>query len=273
MKMLVSQKVLDNLKSIGLNLYERKLWVALLARGISTAGELSQITGVPRSRTYDTMESLAEKGFIVIQTGRPVRFVAIAPREAFERVKKKIKEKLEATLNRIDEFVNSPMLKELEEVYKKGLKLVEPEELTGALKGKATVTEQMISMLKNAKSQVNILTTPEGLEELVTNHLEILRGVSERGVDIRIASVVNEECIDAVKTLSEVAKVRAIDEKEIPIAGTFCTVDGKELILSLTDSKVDPSQHLALWSRSEHAAGNVFQPLFEIVWAKSKKVG
>jgi sugar-specific transcriptional regulator TrmB len=271
--MLVSQKVMDNLKSIGLNLYERKLWVALLARGVSTAGELSQITGVPRSRTYDTMESLAEKGFIVIQPGRPVRFVAISPLEAFERVKKKIKEKLETTLSRIDDFINSPMLKELEEVYKKGLKLVEPEELTGALKGKATVTERIVHMLKNAKSQVNIVTTPEGLEELVEKHFEILRDVSERGVDIRIASVINEECMTAARALSEIAKVRAIDEKEVPITGTFCTVDGKELVLSLTDSKVDPTQQLALWSRSEHAAENVFQPLFEIVWAKSKKVG
>jgi hypothetical protein len=73
--------------------------------------------------------------------------------------------------------------------------------------------------------------------------------------------------------LSEIAKVRAIDEKEVPITGTFCTVDGKELVLSLTDSKVDPTQQLAFWSRSEYAAENVFQPLFEIVWAKSKKVG
>ena len=46
--MLASQKVLDSLKGIGLNLYERKLWVALLARGTSTAGELSAMATVPR---------------------------------------------------------------------------------------------------------------------------------------------------------------------------------------------------------------------------------
>lgn len=43
--MIVSQAVLDELKQIGLNLYERKLWVALLSRGTSTAGELSSQKG------------------------------------------------------------------------------------------------------------------------------------------------------------------------------------------------------------------------------------
>jgi len=36
--MLATPKVMDALKNIGLNLYERRLWVALLARGTSTAG-------------------------------------------------------------------------------------------------------------------------------------------------------------------------------------------------------------------------------------------
>ena len=86
--MLASQKVFDSLKGIGLNLYERKLWVALLARGTSTAGELSSMANVPRSRSYDILQSLAEKGFVVVQTAKPLKYVAIAPEEALERAKK-----------------------------------------------------------------------------------------------------------------------------------------------------------------------------------------
>ncbi|MBM3304269.1 MAG: TrmB family transcriptional regulator, partial [Candidatus Aenigmarchaeota archaeon] len=54
---------LDALKSIGLNLYERKIFVALLAKGVATAAEVSEIASVPRSRSYDVLESLADKGF------------------------------------------------------------------------------------------------------------------------------------------------------------------------------------------------------------------
>jgi sugar-specific transcriptional regulator TrmB len=85
--MLASPKTMEALRSIGLNLYERKLWVALLARGTSTAGELSTIANVPRSRSYDVLQSLAEKGFVIVQSGKPLKYIAIPPAEALEKAR------------------------------------------------------------------------------------------------------------------------------------------------------------------------------------------
>ncbi|MBT3451388.1 hypothetical protein HN448_05455, partial [archaeon] len=45
--MIVQKDFLAKLKDFGLNSYESKLWVALLSRGVSTAGELSDISNVP----------------------------------------------------------------------------------------------------------------------------------------------------------------------------------------------------------------------------------
>ena len=51
---MLSEKKLETLRSIfNLNLYEVKIWTALLARGKAAAGELSETATVPRSRTYD----------------------------------------------------------------------------------------------------------------------------------------------------------------------------------------------------------------------------
>ena len=116
---LVSNKTMDALKNIGLNLYERRLWVALLSRGTSSAGELSEIANVPRSRTYDILQSLAEKGFVVVQTSKPIRYVATAPAEALERAKKKMEENIRETQERIDELKESPAMRELSEVFSK----------------------------------------------------------------------------------------------------------------------------------------------------------
>ena len=80
------------LKDFGLNTYESKLWTALLSRGISTAGELSDIAGVPRSRSYDVLESLEKKGFILMKVGKPIKYVAVPPSEVLERVKKQIED-------------------------------------------------------------------------------------------------------------------------------------------------------------------------------------
>ncbi len=59
--MIVQTEFLKKIKDFGLNTYEAKVWTALLSRGVSTAGELSDIANVPRSRSYDILESLEKK--------------------------------------------------------------------------------------------------------------------------------------------------------------------------------------------------------------------
>jgi len=271
--MLASTKVMDVLKGIGLNLYERRLWVALLARGTSTAGELSEIANVPRSRTYDILQSLADKGFVVVQTSKPIKYVAIAPGEALERAKKKMEEDLTAMQTRIDELKESPVLKELSDIFTKGLKLVSPEEISGSLKGKYSVHQQLDSMFKDASEKISIVTTPEGLNELYENHFDALKKAKEKGVKIKIAAKIDGKTSDTVKALNHVAEVRNVNEKEAPVYGRFCIVDEKELVFSLTDSKtVHSTQDLAFWSRSRHAASDVLEPLFNMVWTHSKPV-
>ena len=66
--MIVKEEFLSKLRLyFSLNLYEVKIWTALLSRGVSTAGELSDIANVPRSRSYDVLESLEKKGFTIDQ--------------------------------------------------------------------------------------------------------------------------------------------------------------------------------------------------------------
>ncbi len=270
--MLASSKTMDALKGIGLNLYERRLWVALLARGTSTAGELSEIANVPRSRTYDVLQSLAEKGFVVVQTSKPIKYVAVPPEESLERAKKKLEENFFETQQRFDELKSSPVIKELNEVCHQGLKLISPEEVTGALKGRYSVSQQLDTMFRGADKKINVVTTPEGLNELLTNHLDVLKKAKERGVNIKITASGAERASDASKVLNDIAEIRTLD-KDVPISGKFFVVDGKQMVFLLTDTKVHSTQDMALWSKSEHAAGNVLDPLFKLVWSHSKKVG
>jgi sugar-specific transcriptional regulator TrmB len=268
--MLVSTKIMDMLKTIGLNLYERKLWISLLAKGTATAGELSQMSNVPRSRTYDTLESLAEKGFVITQVGKPVRFVAMKPEEALERVKKKIESDTEEMKKRIDELKKSGLMKELNDLFGKGVKTLIPEEFTGTIKGKDHLEQQMSFMFRSANKRIQIVTNIEGLKDLYQNHYNGLKKAKDRGVDIKIASMTNESCRDAIKTLNNIATVKCFDNSA-SVKGNFYIVDSKELVFYLTDpAKVHETQHVALWSKSEHAIVDVLEPLFKIVWENSK---
>jgi sugar-specific transcriptional regulator TrmB len=269
---IVSQKVMDALKSIGLNLYERNIWVALLSRGSATVGELAEIANVPRSRAYDILESLANKGFVVLQPSKPLKAVALAPEEALERVKRKLEEKHKETIARIDDLKASPLMKELKEIYQKGMKSISPEEIVGTLKGKELVFQRLEYMFKVASKNISIVMTPEGLKDLTLNHLEALKRAKEKGVEIRIVVPSSAEIREEVKALSGLAEVRSINEKEIPIRGNFTIVDNKEVVMGLVSPKEEKTEEIAFWTKSQHAASNVLAPLFNLIWEKSKPI-
>ncbi|MFB6216216.1 MAG: TrmB family transcriptional regulator [Candidatus Aenigmatarchaeota archaeon] len=264
--MVASEEVLDQLKTLGLNSYQRKLWTALLSNGTSTAGELSEISDVPRSRTYDVLESLEDLGLVKIQTGKPMKYMAVEPEEALERLKKKHKEEYEEMTNKIDRLKNTETFNELNQLHKSGVESTDPGEFTGALKGRYQVLQQMESMFKNAEEKIHLLTSGEGLKEIYNNHINHLKEAAERGVKIKIAAPVKDELEDIAESLSSLADIRHLSENEGPL-GRFSIVDGEEFTFALThENEVDPTQDVAFWSKSRHAAGDVLEPLFEHYW-------
>jgi HTH-type transcriptional regulator, sugar sensing transcriptional regulator len=262
--MIVTQDVLDSLRQIGLNLYERKLWVALLSRGTSTAGELSSMAKVPHSRTYDVLESLADKGFVMIQSTKPLKYLAIPPKEALERAKKTLQESMEVTIDRISKMQASPTLKELEKVYKTGVKTVEPGEMTGSLKGRDALYEQLETIFKGAKNSISIFTTEKGVTDLNMLHSDILRKAADRGVKIRIAAPYSKETAPLLNNLKQFAEVRKADN--VGVEGRFVVADGTHVVMALTEDEVHPTQDFALWSQGEHMADHMMGPMFNKVW-------
>ena len=61
-----------------------------VSRGVSTAGELSNISDVPRSRTYDVLESLEKKGFALVKLGKPVKYIGVKPKMILEKLKNNV---------------------------------------------------------------------------------------------------------------------------------------------------------------------------------------
>ena len=271
--MVVSSKTLDSLKALGLNKYERNLWVSLLSRVSSTVGELADLSNVPRSRCYDVLQSLADRGFVMIQPGKPIKYIAVPPQEAFERAKKKVLKDAEEMVERYEQIRNSGSSKELEKLHKESIKTVQPEELTGSIKGRYAMLQHMESMFKKAKKTIKVVTTSNSLIDLAENHLSLVKKLADSGVAIKIVAPINKQTTEAVKVLSKHAQVRNLSESEnlSKIFGRIAIVDGNEFILGLTDdSKVHPTQDIAFWSQSGHASGQTMEPMFDLVWNSAK---
>ena len=166
--MIVKDEFLSRLRKIfDLNLYEVKVWTALLSRGTSTAGELSSISDVPRSRTYDILESLDKKGFVVMKLGKPIKFVALKPDEVIERVKRNLVKNAQEKTKRLETLKNDEVLEELNTLFTKGIKFVEPSDLSGSLKGRQNLYNHLDMMIRNAEKSVVIVTTKEGLNRKI----------------------------------------------------------------------------------------------------------
>src|SRR3972149_2726651 len=86
--MIIKPELVRRIKEhFNLNIYETKVWLALLSKGISSAGEIAEISGVPRSRTYDVLESLEKEGFAIAKLGKPVKYIAVKPTPVIKKLK------------------------------------------------------------------------------------------------------------------------------------------------------------------------------------------
>ncbi|MFP3285394.1 MAG: helix-turn-helix domain-containing protein [Nitrososphaeria archaeon] len=71
-----------DLYRLGLSEYEARAYLSLLTEGPLTATELCSRAGIPRSKVYEVLRRLAEKGWVNPGDGRPARYSARHPREA-----------------------------------------------------------------------------------------------------------------------------------------------------------------------------------------------
>jgi sugar-specific transcriptional regulator TrmB len=267
--MIISEEFLSRLRKIfDLNLYEVKVWAALLSRGISTAGELSNISDVPRSRTYDILESLEKKGFIVMKLGKPIKFVALRPEEVVERVKKNLVRDAQEKSKRLERLKDEDVLKELAGLFSEGSKFVEPGDLSGSLKGRQNVYNHLDMLIREAEKTITIVTTAPGLNRKLEALMPSLDKAKKRGVKIRIAAPINDSNRKVAKDLLRVAEVRDTDG----LRARFTIVDSEQLMfMVLDDDKVHPNYDVALWLNTEFFA-KALEQMFEIAWTKFKKV-
>jgi len=273
--MVASKETLDKLEDIGLNMYERKIYSALLSRSVSTAGELSEMTNVPRSRAYDVLESLAEKGLVVIKSSSPMEYVSIPPEQAIENIKAQHEQELEEKLDDLENFKDSEAVDELESLYDQGVELVDPAEMSGSLQGSHQVNQHMGTMMKDADESIKIMTSEKGLSDLMENHADTLREAKEQGISVKVLAPVtddNSHHLDELKDVAEVRHIGGLEEKlegvDAP-EGEFSIIDNDALTMSMTHDEVHDTQNTAFWSQSQHLAQSVLDPMFDVMWHHS----
>jgi len=267
--MIVKDEFLSRLRKIfDLNLYEVKVWTALLSRGTSTAGELSNISDVPRSRTYDILESLEKKGFIIMKLGKPIKFVALKPEEVVERVKKNLMMDAKEKSKRLETLRGDEVLVELSTLFTKGVKFVEPSDLSGSLRGRQNLYNHLDMMIRDAEKTITIITTEEGLSRKLEAIMPSLEKCKKRGIRVRIAAPINSNNVKVAKEFKKVAEVRNLEKMK----ARFVVIDSNQLMfMLLDDEKFHPNYDIGVWINTEFFA-QALEQLFELAWKDMKAV-
>ena len=142
-----------------LNIYETKVWLALLSRGVSSAGEIATISNVPRSRTYDVLESLEKRGFVIQKLGKPVKYMAVKPDNVIEKLKNNTTKTAEEKLQVLTKLKDTTEYKELKQLHKTGIEPIKNHELSTAIKGRSNLYIQMRDVMEGAQKSVCVASS------------------------------------------------------------------------------------------------------------------
>jgi sugar-specific transcriptional regulator TrmB len=260
--MLVKQELINKIKDyFYLNLYETKVWLALLGKGSATAGEIAEISGVPRSRTYDVLESLEKKGFAIFKIGKPAKYLGVKPKMILEKLKNNLRTEAEERVESLSNIKETDEFAQLEALYNGGINPIKREDISAALKGKSNISNYLREIIQEAKKEVIICTAAEDFNsklKLFTQTFDVLK---KSNIKIKLALSGDEDLIKKIeKTLGMKIKILTIDAK-------FFIIDREQILFYL--SKTNDSESVAIWLNSDFFA-QAFAGLFDKASEASK---
>jgi sugar-specific transcriptional regulator TrmB len=253
--MIVKQELINKIKDyFDLNVYETKIWLALLGKGVASAGEVASISRVPRSRAYDVLETLEKKGFAIVKLGKPVKYIGIKPKIILEKLKNNIRKKAEERVNSLSKIKDTDEFIKLEALYKNGIDPIKKEDLSVALKGNSNISNYLREILQNAEKEIMICTNAEEIKSKAKLFQQTFEILKKANIKIKFALSGPE---DLIKQIGDKFGMKI---KKVNIDAKFFIIDRKEMLFYL--SKDLEKENVAIWINSEFFA-QAFASLFE----------
>ncbi|MGV8151538.1 MAG: TrmB family transcriptional regulator [Candidatus Nanoarchaeia archaeon] len=239
--MIIKPELVKQIKEhFSLNIYETKVWLALLGKGIASAGEIAEISGVPRSRTYDVLESLEKQGFAIMKLGKPVKYVAVKPNIIIEKLKTNTQRNAEDKLKVLLELKETREYHELEQLYNVGITPIRQEEISGAIKGKSTIYNHIKEILENSRKEVIICTSVQEIQNKSRFFASLFERLKNADIKLKIALSGEER---EIKKINAKYKIKAA---KIDIDAKFYISDNEQILFIISRGAM-PEEELAVW--------------------------
>lgn len=241
--MIIKQELVKRIKDhFNLNIYETKVWLALLSKGIASAGEIAELSGVPRSRTYDVLESLEKTGFAIVKIGKPVKYIAVKPTEVIEKMKSKTMFEAQERVASLSNLKETSEYTELEQLHKNGISPIKSNEVTGSIKGRSNILSRARELLESAQKEVLICTSVLDFEDKSRVLLPTIDKLTKNNIKVRLALSGDEEKI------RKMSSKLSVKPKSISSQARLFAADKSEVLFMLTPENAE--EDMAVWLQS-----------------------
>ena len=230
---------IEQLERFGLSAYAARTFVALASLGTGTARDVSQVSEVPRTRVYDAIDELHDRGLVDVLQSSPKQFWAISAETASRTFENELQHRT---------AILRTALRELEPIERRA-----KQRGVWTVDGQMAVTERVLEFFSSADDEIVYMT----VEDLLTD--DLIDGLSEaanRGVSIKLGGVstdVQERIQDEVPGATMFESLWVWSDTS---AGRLMMVDGQKTLVSAlvngadTDPS-DPRSETAIWGEGD----------------------
>lgn len=248
----------------GLNIYESKVYVALLSKNVASVGEIAELSGVPRSRVYDVLESLEKQGFAVMRLGKPVKYIAVKPSIVIDKMKNNMLREAEERVGLMSTIRDTPEYKELELLHNTGITPSNIPDLSSAIKGRQNIYTHMKEVLGTAQKEIMLVTSAEALKNKVSFLKPIFDDLKKKGITIKVAASSN---FDSEKESLSLSKELGVPVRKVRLNTRLCLVDGNKLLMFLTPHSEEEEKDFAVWVNSDYLS-QALSAFLNPIWKK-----
>ncbi len=262
-----NHKLLQPLLDIGLSEREGKVYLALLGKHRATASELQKISGIPRSKIYEVIGDLAQRGYCIERkSGRNRTFEIVNPRVTLDSAFDKLEKRLKKTLN---------LRSGLFDIYTSAEKIAEPLDYVEVLHGNESIHHRYCQLVKNTEKELlgfgrgpYACDTTEKSDEQDRE----TDGIVERGGVVRWVfelHIPQDNWIlnDLRKLNNNGQQIRVADKLPLKMM-----IFDKNLLLLAEERPFVKSGELAMSLVKQSTVVHAFSALFEYFWAHSQNL-
>ncbi|HEX2996830.1 MAG TPA: TrmB family transcriptional regulator [Anaerolineales bacterium] len=216
------------LTHLGFTEYEAKAYLALLHQSPLTGYAIARASGVPRSKIYEVLGSLVERGDVLVSHGEPVQYTPKQPTELIASRRRTVEQQFSAAEQGLEQFLSQNI----------------PNDLIWDIRGRDEILSRLCEVIGRAKEQILL----QIWEEDVPAIREVLLKAAKRNVAVTLVAY-GEPDLPFARVYKHEPGAEEITS-EYGGRWLILSIDGREIVAGIVsmgkDSRAAWSSHLGI---------------------------